>query len=57
MCALVLAEVCFQCFQATGDHHYLDVGKKVMENLEEHARVPCGFAAIKDVTKGSHEDQ
>ncbi|XP_064616048.1 ER degradation-enhancing alpha-mannosidase-like protein 3 [Liolophura sinensis] len=44
-------------YKATGDHHYLDVGKKVMENLEEHARVPCGFAAIRDVTKGSHEDQ
>lgn len=43
--------------QATGDTHYLDVGQKVMENLEELARVPCGFAAIKDLTKGTHEDQ
>ncbi|XP_045195747.2 ER degradation-enhancing alpha-mannosidase-like protein 3 [Mercenaria mercenaria] len=44
-------------YKATGDSHYLEVGKKVIENLEEHARVPCGFAALKDVTKGTHEDQ
>ncbi|XP_052789807.1 ER degradation-enhancing alpha-mannosidase-like protein 3 isoform X2 [Mya arenaria] len=44
-------------YKATGDSHYLDVGQKVIENLDELARVPCGFAAIKDVTKGTHEDQ
>lgn len=45
------------CPQATGDAHYLEVGQKVIENLDELARVPCGFAAIKDVTKGTLEDQ
>lgn len=44
-------------FKATGDHHYLEVGKKVLENLNKIARVKCGFAAIKDVTTGDHEDQ
>ena len=44
-------------WQATGDPHYLEVGKVVIENLEAHARVPCGFAALKDVTRGTHEDQ
>ena len=43
--------------QATGDPYYLDVGKSVIENLDRLARVPCGFAAIKDVTSGTHEDQ
>jgi len=43
--------------QATGDPYYLDVGKSVVENLDRLARVPCGFAAIKDVTSGTHEDQ
>ena len=43
--------------QATGDPYYLDVGKKVLENLDTHARVDCGFAAIKDVKKNTHEDQ
>lgn len=47
----------FIIFQATGDPHYLDVGKAIMENLEKHARVPCGFAAIRDVTRGTHENQ
>ncbi|KAF6033566.1 Edem2 [Bugula neritina] len=44
-------------YKATGDPHYLDVGRTVLENLEKHARVPCGFAAIKDVRGNTHEDQ
>ncbi|XP_059157646.1 ER degradation-enhancing alpha-mannosidase-like protein 3 [Physella acuta] len=44
-------------YKATSDPYYLEVGKKVLENLELHARVPCGFAAIKDIKKGTHEDQ
>ncbi|GFN81159.1 alpha-1,2-mannosidase [Plakobranchus ocellatus] len=44
-------------YKATGDPYYLSVGKKVLENLEEHARVTCGFAAIKDIKRGTHEDQ
>lgn len=45
------------CQQATADPYYLEVGKKVLDNLQLHARVPCGFAAIKDVKTGAHEDQ
>ncbi|XP_055897620.1 ER degradation-enhancing alpha-mannosidase-like protein 3 isoform X3 [Biomphalaria glabrata] len=44
-------------YKATSDPYYLQVGKKVLENLEQHARVPCGFAAIKDIKRGTHEDQ
>ena len=29
----------------------------IVNNLQEHARVPCGFAGIKDVRTGSHEDR
>lgn len=43
--------------QATHDPHYLQVGKLMVENLNKHARVPCGFAAISDVMTGKHEDQ
>ncbi|XP_060068085.1 ER degradation-enhancing alpha-mannosidase-like protein 3 [Ylistrum balloti] len=43
--------------KATGDPHYLNVGKEVINNLNTYARVDCGFAAIKDVTTGVHEDQ
>ena len=32
------------------------MGKQVLENLQQHAQVACGFAAIKDVTSGRHED-
>ncbi|XP_067941265.1 ER degradation-enhancing alpha-mannosidase-like protein 3 isoform X2 [Watersipora subatra] len=44
-------------YKATGDPHYRDVGRTVLEKLEQHARVPCGFAAIKDVRGNTHEDQ
>ena len=44
-------------FQATKDPYYLTVGKHVIEALEEHARVPCGYAALKDLRTLSHEDK
>ena len=28
-----------------------------MDSLERYARVHCGFAALKDVTTGGHEDR
>ena len=36
-------------YKATKDPHYLDVGKKVLKALQKHARVTCGYAAVKDV--------
>jgi len=44
-------------YKATGDHHYLEVGKQVLRSLQDYARVECGFAAVKDVRTGSHEDR
>uniref|UniRef100_T1IVL0 alpha-1,2-Mannosidase n=1 Tax=Strigamia maritima TaxID=126957 RepID=T1IVL0_STRMM len=44
-------------YKATGDSYYLDVGKTVMDTLQQRARVACGFAAVKDVRTGSHEDR
>lgn len=44
-------------YKATNDPYYLEVGKNVMDSLEKYARVPCGFAGIKDVRTGSHEDR
>ncbi|KAG7257031.1 hypothetical protein CRUP_029255 [Coryphaenoides rupestris] len=43
--------------EATGDPYYLEVGRTVLDNLNRFARVPCGFAAMKDVRTGSHEDR
>ena len=54
---MVLFDLLFSLLQATGDPYYLEVGKTVLNNLETHARVPCGFASIKDVSTLQHEDQ
>ena len=47
----------FLYFQATNDPYYLEVGKHIVEKINEHARVPCGFAALRDVRTLSHEDR
>lgn len=44
-------------YKATGDHYYLQVAKKVLKALQEHTRVPCGFAAVNDIRTGKHEDR
>ena len=43
--------------QATGDPYYIEVGKEIVDSLQMHARVGCGFAGIKDVRTGAHEDR
>ncbi|XP_059494118.1 ER degradation-enhancing alpha-mannosidase-like protein 3 isoform X2 [Stegostoma tigrinum] len=44
-------------YKATKDPYYLNVGKSVVDSLNQHARVPCGFAAVQDVRTGNHEDR
>lgn len=44
-------------YKATGDHYYLQAAKKVLQALQRHARVPCGFAAVNDLRTGKHEDR
>ncbi|CAF3510385.1 unnamed protein product [Rotaria sp. Silwood1] len=44
-------------YKATNDPHYLEVGRTILTNLEKHARVPCGYAALSDVSTGQHEDR
>lgn len=44
-------------YKATGDHYYLQVAKKVLRTLQEHTRVPCGFAAVNDIRTLKHEDR
>ena len=43
--------------QATGDPYYLDIGKSIVDKLDQIARVSCGYAAIKDVKTNLHEDR
>lgn len=44
-------------YKATGDHYYLQVAKKVLKTLQDHARVRCGFAAVNDIRTGKNEDR
>ncbi|OQR79004.1 ER degradation-enhancing alpha-mannosidase 3-like [Tropilaelaps mercedesae] len=44
-------------YKATGDPYYLEVGRRVVDSLQSLARVPCGFAAVKDVRTGSKDDR
>lgn len=44
-------------YKATEDPHYLEVGKKALKALQKYARVPCGFATIKDVRTLQKEDR
>ncbi|CAH2215890.1 jg27402, partial [Pararge aegeria aegeria] len=43
--------------RATGDEHYLQVGKMVLMALQQHTRVPCGYAAVNDVRTRVQEDR
>ncbi|XP_026761324.1 ER degradation-enhancing alpha-mannosidase-like protein 3 [Galleria mellonella] len=43
--------------RATGDDHYLNVGKTVLKALQQYTRVPCGYAAVNDVRTRLHEDR
>jgi hypothetical protein len=49
-------------YRATRNPFYLEVGKYVLESLNKHTRVPCGFAAVEDVLllangTAKHEDR
>jgi len=44
-------------YKATRDPYYLEAGKLVLKSLQKHARVTCGYAAVKDVRTLQHEDR
>lgn len=52
-----LVESTYFLHEATKDPYYLEVGKYIVENLNKYTRVPCGFAAVKDVRIMSHENR
>lgn len=35
----------------------MQAAKKVLRTLQEHTRVPCGFAAVNDIRTLKHEDR
>ncbi|XP_064084322.1 ER degradation-enhancing alpha-mannosidase-like protein 3 [Macrobrachium nipponense] len=50
-------ESTYLLYLATDDPYYLRVGEQVLRSLQKHAWVPCGYAAVKDVRTGVHEDR
>lgn len=50
-------ESTYLLYEATSDPYYLRVGKEALQSLQSHAWVPCGYAAVKDVRTGGHEDR
>ncbi|XP_055351913.1 ER degradation-enhancing alpha-mannosidase-like protein 3 isoform X2 [Paramacrobiotus metropolitanus] len=44
-------------YTATKDPFYLHVGERLIHSLEEHARVDCGYAALKDTRSGQQDDR
>ncbi|KAB7496940.1 ER degradation-enhancing alpha-mannosidase-like protein 3 [Armadillidium nasatum] len=50
-------ESTYLLYEATSDPYYLNVGKQILKSLQNHAWVPCGYAAVKDVRTGVLEDR
>jgi len=50
-------ESTFFLYRATKDHHYLEVGREILRNLQNYTRVQCGFASIADVDTKRLEDR
>ncbi|XP_065178422.1 ER degradation-enhancing alpha-mannosidase-like protein 3 isoform X1 [Sycon ciliatum] len=51
------AESAYFLHQATGSERYLEIGKTLLKNIQQHARVKCGFAAFSDVRTLAHDDR
>nr|AIG56058.1 secreted protein [Achlya hypogyna] len=52
-----LAESTYHLYMATRDEKYLKVGRKLLYDIEETSRVPCGYAAVANVQDKSLEDR
>ena len=44
-------------YTATKDPFYLEVGRNLVGSLETFSRVPCGYAALRDTARGTHDDR
>lgn len=52
-----LIESTYHLYRATGDVEYLRAGRLLMEHMDNHTRVPCGFASIQNVRTRTLEDR
>lgn len=46
-------ESTYWLYRATGDHFYLEVGRRILRDLEKRTKVRCGFAVLHNVFSGS----
>ncbi|KAH9286040.1 ER degradation-enhancing alpha-mannosidase-like protein 3 [Echinococcus granulosus] len=52
-----LVESTYLLYKGTSDPYYLYVGAELLESIEQHSRVPCGFAAVEDIRTMEHSDR
>ncbi|KAI8819640.1 alpha-mannosidase [Fimicolochytrium jonesii] len=50
-------ESTYMLYRATKDPYYLDVGERLLRDLNNRTRVPCGFASVWDVNDGKLDDR
>lgn len=50
-------ESTYYLYRATKDDFYLEIGKKMIDQLEKFSRVPCGYAAIANLKTKQKEDR
>ena len=52
-----LVESTFMLWEATRDPYFRRVGREMMQSINARCRTRCGFAAVHDVLKRTHEDR
>uniref|UniRef100_S4RM89 alpha-1,2-Mannosidase n=1 Tax=Petromyzon marinus TaxID=7757 RepID=S4RM89_PETMA len=52
-----LVESTYLLYQATKNPFYLHVGQKILQSIEKHTRVRCGYATLHHVIDKSKEDR
>lgn len=52
-----LIESTYHLYQATRDHKYLKIGRKLLEDIERVSKVPCGYAAVGNIHTLAVEDR
>ncbi|TYZ65647.1 hypothetical protein PybrP1_000598 [[Pythium] brassicae (nom. inval.)] len=52
-----LIESTYHLYQATRDHKYLKIGRKLLQDIESVSRVRCGYAAVGNIHTLAVEDR
>ena len=52
-----LIESTYMLYQATQDNFYLDVGERILNDLEKFSKTKCGYAALKSVVTKEKDER